>query len=155
MNGLMASLVIAVNITLSTPTASKWETDYGKALRAAQSTHRPLVVVLENPRDPVQSVGEEALTSSYGRPELLARFELCRVDVTTKTGKLVAEAFGAKQFPYTAVSDQSCKKIVQRHVGRPSPRKWIAMLASRIRPGQFRSPILQDNAVFSAENCFT
>jgi len=155
MNGLLTTLMVAVNITQSTPLTSKWETDYGTALHSAQIAERPLVVLLENPHDPDQSVGKEVLENSHVRPELLDKFQLCRVDVTTKTGKLVAKAFGAEQFPYTAISDQKCRKIVYRHAGRPTAGTWIAVLAARAPRPNSRSRLLQDSTVFSQEDCFS
>ena len=155
MNGLLTYLAIAVSLTQSTPIDKKWESDYGTALHAAQEEQRPLIVVLENPHDPAQAASKEALASGHGRPELLEKFELCRVDVTTKVGKQVAEAFGAEQFPYTAITDEKCRKIVHREVGRPAPGRWVAMVAARVPRLRFGSPVIYDNRMFSQENCFT
>lgn len=155
MTGMMASLAIAVSLTTSTPIDKKWEPDYGTALHKAQAEQRPLIVVLENPNNPAQSASKEALEDSHGRPELLDKFELCRVDVTTKVGKKVADAFGAKEFPYTAITDEKCRKIVHREVGRPAPGKWIAMISSRVPRLRFRSSPIIDNSLFSQESCFS
>jgi hypothetical protein len=155
MKGILTSLVVVFGIAQSSSAAPKWETDYGTALHSAQTAERPLVVVLENPHDPAQSIDKEALTSGFGRPELLGKFQLCRVDVTTKTGKLVAQAFRAEEFPYTAISDQKCKKIIHRQAGRPTPRKWVSMLAARVPRPRLRSALIQDSAVLWQQNCNT
>jgi hypothetical protein len=155
MTGLMTSLAIAVSLAQSTPIGEKWETDYATALHNAQADQRPLIVVLENPHNPTQAANPEALADSHGHPELLEEFELCRIDVTTKMGKKVAEAFGARQFPYTAITDQKCRKIVHREVGRPAPNAWVSMLASRVTRLRFQVPVILDNRLYSQENCFT
>jgi hypothetical protein len=90
--------------------------------------NRPLVVVLEDPSRRKQSLEDAVFLDESG---LLARYELCRVDVTTVTGRLVAEAFGAEQFPYTAVTDRECKFIVHRQAGGATGRSWVDMLAAR------------------------
>ena len=153
MTGLTVSLVAAAVVAQSVGVTPRWQTDYGTALRAAQQSRRPLLVVLENPKNPAQAVGKEALTNGHGRPELLKKFELCHVDVTTRTGKLVAEAFGARQLPYTAITDEYCRKIVDRHVGRPTAGKWIAMLAARVRRPVVAAPLFP--GLLSPESCFT
>ena len=107
----------------------RWNNDYRNAKQAAQSSERPMVVVLEN----LENTGQQLDTDKLGdvnRDRLRSKqFELCRVNVNTAYGKLVAEAFGAKQFPYTAVTDEKSKWIVFRKAGPMSQLDWSDALA--------------------------
>ena len=107
----------------------RWNDDYGNAKQAAQSSERPMVVVLENPENTGQRLDTDKL-SDVNRDRLKSKkYELCRVNVNTAYGKLVAEAFGAKQFPYTAVTDDESKRIVFRKAGQMSQLDWTHALA--------------------------
>ena len=107
----------------------RWNDDYGSAKQAAQTSERPMVVILENPEDTGQRLDTDKL-NDVNRDRLRSKqYELCRVNVNTAYGKLVAEAFGAKQFPYTAVTDDKSKWIVFRKAGQMSPLDWSHALA--------------------------
>ena len=72
-------------------------------MQAAQSSVRPMVVVLENPENTDQRLDTDKLSEANRALLRSEQYELCRVNVNTTYGKLVAKAFGAKQFPYTAI----------------------------------------------------
>ncbi len=139
MNGVSASLAIAASTLMlvgTAPAGTKWSSDYRLALKNARMANRPLVVVLEDPSRRAQSLEDAVVLDDTG---LLGRYELCRVDVTTRTGRRVAEAFGAEQYPYTAVTDSECKFIVHRQAGGATGRSWVDMLAARTAAAGSRS----------------
>ncbi len=111
----------------------RWNDDYGNAKQAAQSSQRPMVVVLENPENTGQRLDIDKLSDAHRDRLRSKQYELCRVNVNTAYGKLVAEAFGAKQFPYTAVTDDKSKWIVFRKAGQMSPLDWTHALARSTR----------------------
>lgn len=147
MQALMASLVVTSHLAVmgATPVQPKWNPDYGKALEAARSAKRPLVVLIENPKLPQQALDKNALLKVADSNELLAKYELCLIDATTEVGKQVAKAFGATKLPYTAVTDAKAQKVVYRGAGQRLhlPKQWIAMLAARRlpRPNAFKLAI--------------
>ena len=122
--------VVATGFVANSPDAGlRWNEHYGRAKAAAEASKRPMVVVLENPSNVNESIDEEQL-SEQDRARLRAKnFELCRVNVGTAYGKRVAEAFGAKTFPYTAVTDAQSKSIVFRKAGKMSELDWSTALA--------------------------
>ena len=110
-----------------------WNRHYADAKRAAQTSKRPMVVVLENPTSPQEKLDVRKLSDTDRSILRQENFELCRVDVNTNYGKRVAEAFGAKSFPYTAVTDDESRKIVFRKAGQMSKLDWtVALAKSRI-----------------------
>jgi hypothetical protein len=146
-----------MSLLASAPTGADWSESYHDALAAARKAQRPMLVVLEDPAEPERRVEQAACTPSLKRTRLLGRYQLCRVDITTPTGKKVAEAFGAEQFPHTAITDAGCKKIVFRKTGRFKSRDWWTMLASHGIRGKRRhrttSPL--PRGINQDGNCFT
>jgi hypothetical protein len=110
-----------------------WETHYGKAIESARRHSKPLVVVIENPAQPQQRLDETRLLEGAAAAEKLEGYELCRVDASTDYGKKVAQAFGARSFPYTAVSDERSKYLTYRKAGQLSSDEWASALASAHR----------------------
>ena len=132
----IASLVVGTAITLSPGTAGKshklqWQTNYGAAKTAAQSSQRPLVVVLENPGR-LQRLDDSQLGSKNKQTLQKQQFELVRINVGTNYGRRVAEAFGATRFPYTAVTDQISKRIVFRKSGPMHEQDWTLAIAKSL-----------------------
>lgn len=91
----------------------KWGDHYGKARNQAVANGRPLLVVIETdrsrqadavPESPYQNASGTVLSASR---ELLAKYELCRVDGDTEYGQRVARAFKARQLPMTAIIDKT------------------------------------------------
>ena len=169
MQALMASVVFTTQLVAFGPTSvnPKWNSDYGKALEAARTAKRPLVVLIENPKMPEQSLDRRALSKVADSNKLLAKYELCNIDVTTDVGKRVAKAFGATQLPYTAVTDSKAQKVVYRGSGHRRPKQWIAMLVARTTPkttafkvshrpqSHYGASILGTRPTYTPETCFT
>ena len=109
-------------------TSITWNTHYGSAKRVAQATKRPLLVVIEN-TGTVPNQIEAELDDSSKKKILKQDFELVRVDANTDYGKRVAKAFGARSFPYTAVTDGASERIVFRKAGPMSQTDWTVALA--------------------------
>ena len=111
-------------VEVTTPSTTAWLDDYGTALQVARLAQRPLLVVIENP-----NVAEQRLDEIDEFGELLNNYELCRVDVTTSYGQKVAASYGATTFPYTAITDGTCRSIVYRGAGKFSPEIWERTLS--------------------------
>lgn len=141
MNGLIATLIVtASGVGAATSDSNGWIADYGKALTAARRDGRPLLIVLDKPGNPAESIDDSPILRAPRQQRMLAKYELCRVDVSTRKGKRVAEAFGATQFPFTAVTDTSCSVIVSRTAGKQTEQSWTRiLLASQSEPVAERS----------------
>jgi thioredoxin-related protein len=46
------------------------------------------------------------------------------VDITTAYGSKVAASYGATSYPYTVITDASCRKVVFRGSGQFTPARW-------------------------------
>lgn len=106
-----------------------WSTDYGDAVRLARSSHRPLVVVLEDPTRPGGLAG--ALDTAPLRLALRS-YSVCRVDVTTDKGTELKQQLNATTVPYTIVSDETGRSIVVRAAGDVSPETFLALLGETV-----------------------
>lgn len=127
---LLAAATIAASTLAATPGKVQWQADYGKALEATKSDQRPLLVVLDVPSNPQSSVEAPLLSTDGEQGELLAKYELCRVDASTDYGKKVAEAFHATQFPHTAIIDKTGKTMIFQKPGKIAADQWKTTLAS-------------------------
>lgn len=129
MNGILLTLAIAfATIPSGIPV---WTADYGNALKKARAADRPLLVVLDDPASPDQRL-DQILDRSQS--ELLEKFELCRVDVTTEYGKKIATVFRATEFPYTVVTDRAAQRVLLRRVGRITAPDWERLLREYSNP---------------------
>lgn len=116
-------VVAALSFFGTAPSAdTQWLNDYGIAIQAARLAQRPLLVVLEKPDDAEQRLDFVDGSGQIG--ELLENYELCRVDVTTEYGQKVAASYGATQFPYSVITDTSCRNILFRGRGKFSLEMW-------------------------------
>jgi len=141
MNCLMSSVALAAALLANSPdpTSLGWETDYGRALNAAQSNDRPLLVVFEQ-RNAAQPRTTSVSTGHLDAFDpLLSPYELCRIDTSTPYGKQVAESFQARQFPYAVITDKTARQIIYRHSGKMTPTQWVATLVE-YRDG--RAPVV-------------
>ena len=127
---LMAAMATA-NLAVTATSELEWSNHYANAKVQAASEHRPLLVVLEDSANPQGRFDERSLASRDSQVELLQHYRLCRMDVTTDYGKRVASAFGAKQFPFTAITDKSAQYITFQVNGAMSAEQWEQTLASR------------------------
>ena len=126
---LIAAIIALVAIVPAG--GSEWRSNYGKALTAAKSAGRPLLVVLDIPGG-VETRFTHARLDIDDDTEtaLLDLYELCRVDVSTEYGKKVAKAFGVTSFPHTVITDRAIKNIIFRKSGGFTDQEWVSTLLS-------------------------
>lgn len=125
---MLVSLTTALTglaLAVTAPQSPQWEADYGKALAQTRADSRPLLIVIDNPKAENKALTPELLGADAG---LLASYDLCRVDASTKYGKKVAEAFEAKAFPYVAIIDKTGSVILHSRAGAVSSDAWKATL---------------------------
>jgi hypothetical protein len=130
MPSIIATAVLAVASINAGAAPLQWEPSYGKALEAARADQQPLLVVLDKPGTADASLASERLRPADDNieAELLKRYELCHVDVTTDYGRRVAEAFKAKSFPYVAVIDKTGSVVMYSKAGKFAEGEWEQML---------------------------
>lgn len=123
--------VVAVlsSVTATSTGSLEWSDHYANAKQGAAQEQRPLLVVLENANEPSGTLSEQ-LTSDDGAVELMKQYKLCRMDVNSEYGKRVAAAFGAKQFPFTAITDKSAHFVTYRKEGTMTADQWAQALES-------------------------
>lgn len=109
-------------------TSAEWTSDYRRALNAARSAGRPLLVVFEQPSKAEFRISQISAKSDAISASLLKGFELCRIDASTDGGKRIAEAYRATEFPYVAITDRYARRIVYRKAGQFTDRDWATML---------------------------
>lgn len=131
--GIVVCLASSVVTSPSEKAALQWGDHYGSAKKVAQATKRPLLVVLENPAKVTEKIDEATLHEKDRQAIAKQRFELVRVNVNTDYGKRVAAAFGATEFPYTAVTDGRSVNIVYRKAGQMTTKDWTLALAKSRR----------------------
>lgn len=129
----MVSSLVAVLVTFGAISATnvsvekdgaKWESNYMKALQATRNDERPLLVVLDNPNKAKEAIDADQLELEGKQGELLGSYQLCHVDVTTKYGKKVADAFHAEKFPFTAIIDKKGEFILHKKAGKLEGEEW-------------------------------
>lgn len=125
----LAAATLAASTMAVTPAKVQWQADYGKALAATRTDQRPLLVVIDDPADPAAALEPKLLAADGEQAELLKSYRLCRVDVSTEYGRKVAEAFGAKQFPHTAIIDKTGSTVLFKKPGKIGGEEWQAALA--------------------------
>lgn len=129
MNAIMATLVLSTALGAE-PAQSNWEANYGVALNAARETKKPLLIVIEDSKQPKSRIEQVRFNKASLQDELLSPFTLCRVDVSTEYGKKVAAAFETSEFPFTAITNRGATKIVYKHTGTYSTDQWVSTLIS-------------------------
>ncbi len=130
MNPALLVLFTTTQLSIATFLPQSWSGDYRTALDLARSQGLPLVVMLE---DGAVEWSQSANLSDPATVAMLARCQVCRVDVSTPCGKQIAMAFGATSFPYTVLCERDGKSIVCRLAGWQAARTWhnsIAKVAS-------------------------
>lgn len=130
--GLMVLAASSATTNSGTQKNLEWKKHYEVAKQRAQAAKRPLVVVIEDPTTE-QKLDEESLGDESREILLKEDFELVRVNARTNYGKRVAQAFGAKRLPYTAVTNEMSNRIVFRKAGRMSKTDWTLALAESVK----------------------
>lgn len=125
----LAAAVLAASSFAVSPQKASWQADYGQALAATKNDQRPLLVVLDSQADPKTALEPKLLTPQGEQAQVLKAYHVCRVDVASDYGKKVAQAFGAKQFPYTAIIDKTGSKVLFQKPGQMAEKDFQATLA--------------------------
>lgn len=140
----MGFLVLAAAMAASQiPSASTMPTvhaDYGVALKAAQQSGKPLLIVIEAPQD--AKVAATATRSAKQEvDQLLSKYVVCKIDATTKYGQSVAAAFKADAIPFTAIISKDANRQLFRRAGLMPQDEMVATLAQYqhgVRPVSIR-----------------
>ncbi len=117
----------------------KWHSDYGLALKAAQVSGKPLLILVQEPAQvtPVSTNRAEQKQIT----QLLANYELCRIDASSKYGQDVAKAFRASALPFTAIISKDVKQQLYRHGGALETGELISVLTqyqAGVKPVTYR-----------------
>ena len=126
---LSAAVVLVGSMTAAT-SSTTWQADYGKALAATRTDPKPLLIVLDDPSDPQLSFESKQLEMTGKHSGLLNAYRRCHIDISTDYGKKVAEVFGAKQFPFTAIIDKTGSFVLCKKSGQLSQSQWQETLAT-------------------------
>ena len=152
MSNVLISFAIVSGSLAAVPAGSGWSDDYGYSLKVTRLARRPLLLVLDKPADENQRARPARFSPGPVQAALLSPYELCHVDVTSSYGQKVANAFGAKKFPYTAILDKTGKVIIYEKTGHFRPDEWISVLAAH-RAGQRKTRTA--SARRRSADCFT
>ena len=123
-----AILILAVTTTgfnKEVDAQLQWKNHIGSQTRSAVTEKRPLIVVIEDSAK--ESVGDHNLAGK-SKDVLSKQFELVKVDVRTNYGRRVAKAFGAKELPFTVVTNGDSGDIVFRKSGQMTDQDWDVAL---------------------------
>ena len=155
MHGIVAVWTVAAGLLGQTPDTPRWHTDYGAALAATKQSQRPLLVVIDDPSKPDHRIEQISRGDDRTGAELLAAYELCHIDDTTRYGKQVAAAFKVREYPHTAIIDRTGSVILHQETGRFTTDRWVATLAT-YRSGVYRAVERVERAetVRSGRICF-
>lgn len=133
MMSYLATAILALSAVGAAPQPVEWEADYGDALAATRSEDKPLLVVLDQPKDEKLRVQPALLSEGSTKAEdaeKLEGYNLCHVDASTEYGQKVAKAFKAKRFPHLAIIDRTGKVVIFKKSGQISATEWDNALAS-------------------------
>lgn len=126
MSRYFAIFTVIVGFSTVNASAAEWQSDYATALKQVRADDRPMLMVIDHPGVAEKSLDEEVINNDA--KGALADYDLCRVDASTKYGAKVAEAFGAKAFPFVACIDKSGKVILDSASGEISKNEWTEMV---------------------------
>lgn len=132
MNGILAAWTVAAGLLGQSPDTPHWHTDYGTALAATKQAERPLLVVIDDPNRPDHRIEQVSAQLDRSQGELLAAYELCHIDATTRYGRQVAESFNVREFPYTAIIDRTGSVILHQHSGQFTADRWADRWAATL-----------------------
>ncbi len=137
----LSLIAVMTGSIVSALSGNKWQADYGKALAATRSDHRPLLIVLDVPSDPNLAVESEKLDAKGEQADLLGAYQRCHIDVSTEYGKKVAKLFGAKEFPFTAIIDKTGSVVLCKKTGQLTEEQWRHILDT-YQKGEKKAPTL-------------
>jgi len=110
--------------------ADPWLGDYAEAYRISQIDGKPLLMLFEKPFERSSQFQQVSDLSQPVRSSLLSPYTLCRIDVTSESGREIAGLFGVTRFPYIAITDKHLKRVIFRRAGNISDLDWATMLIS-------------------------
>ena len=138
MHGIVAVWTVAAGLLGQAPQTPHWHTDYGAALAATKQSQRPLLVVIDDPSAADRRIEQVSARDDRAGAALLAAYELCHIDATTRYGQQVAAAFKVREYPHTAIIDRTASVILHQQTGRFTTERWVSTLAT-YRNGVYRA----------------
>jgi hypothetical protein len=132
---IFVSTLVAA-LAARSPEAPRWTADYAVALAATKSTQRPLLVVIDDPRRTDARLQQVSISADRTPADLLANYELCRIDAKTPYGRQTAESFKVQEYPFAAIIDRTGSVILHQQSGPITADQWTEMLA-RHRSGVY------------------
>ncbi len=112
------------------PELQVWWTDYGSAYRLAEKEEKPLLVLFEATDARGQSLQVASTLEQSPSSSLLKPYVLCRIDVSTESGRDLARKFKAPNFPSVVITDKQLNRVINRQHGPLSDLDWAVMLVS-------------------------
>lgn len=125
---LITTLALSSAVAATKPV--EWQADYGKALAATRADDRPLLVVLDVPNDAKKAVEKDQVKTDGDQANLLAKYQLCRIDASTEYGQRVAKVFKANKFPFTAIIDKTGSVVLTKKQGQLTDAEWNETLTN-------------------------
>ncbi len=133
MMSFLATAAITIGLLATAPQAPQWGSDYGDALEATRSGNQPLLIVIDKSENEDARIDPAFLSedSINGKEtNLLASYELCHVDASTKYGSAVAKVFHASTYPYMAIIDKTGSVILYSKAGNVDAQEWERVLST-------------------------
>jgi hypothetical protein len=96
------------------------------------------LVVIDDPSVADRRIEQVSSRNDQFGAELLAAYELCHIDATTRYGQQVAAAFKVREYPHTAIIDRTASVILHQETGQFTTDRWVSTLAT-YRSGVYRA----------------
>ena len=130
-----------------------WWTDYGSAYRLAEKEKKPLLVVFEAVDGPARVLQGSSPWQQSPASSLLGPYILCRINISTPSGRELARKFAAPGFPSVVITDKRLNRVIYRRHGPLSDLDWAVMLVS-YRTGE-RLPAVSPQPSDQRTVCYT
>ena len=130
-----------------------WWTDYGSAYRLAEKEQKPLLVVFDTVDGPERMLQGSSPWQQSHASSLLSPYILCRINISTPSGRELARKFAAPGFPSVVITDKRLNRVIYRRHGPLSDLDWAVMLVS-YRTGE-RLPELSSQPSDQRTVCYT
>ena len=130
-----------------------WWTDYGSAYRLAEKEQKPLLVVFDTVDGSERMLKGESPWQRSNASSLLGPYILCRINISTPSGRELARKFAVPGFPSVVITDKRLNRVIYRRHGPLSDLDWAVMLVS-YRTGE-RLPELSSQPSDQRTVCYT
>ena len=133
-----------------------WWMDYGSAYRLAEKEQKPLLVVFDSVDGPERMLKRSSpwqLSNASSASSLFGPYILCRIDISTPSGRELARKFAVPGFPSVVITDKRLNRVIYRRHGPLSDLDWAVMLVS-YRTGE-RLPELSSQPSDQRTVCYT